>query len=364
MGFSIGRALGGAGNALGEIANKYIDQDLAMQRQQAFLDMQRASNQQAMTDKDTFENDPARRTRMAQLNAQDITISGKAKGAVDLESAIAAATNEDLTKALTARAGAEQAAKSANTDRDVMPGGQVMRDGKMIYENTRKTNAEVSADLYGAGLKGPTGGKTSKADHFDEKEWDATKKVEPALVTFVDGATGAKVESPELRTVYLSRLNALRANGDMSPNEATEAARNDTLKLKNKAQDMVDAARDADPKSKLTEQQAVQKILKAFKDAQRASSAPQPAPAPAAAPAPAPVAPPAVAAAPAASLAAQAAASPAMQQMSAIQLSGIAQSPRSSPQMRAQAQAEMDRRAAQQPQANADPTFDPANYQR
>lgn len=360
MGFSVGRALGGAGQALGEIANKYMDQELLLQRQQAFLDMQRLSNQQSMADKDTFENDPARRGRMAELAAQDIKVTGRAKGAVDLENAVAAATNDDLTNALSKRAGAEAAAKDANTTREAGPGTQAHKDGKMVYENTRKTPAEVNADLYGAGMKGTTG-KVGKADHFTENEWDGVKKVDAALVTFSDATTGAKVESPELRSVYLSRLNALRANGDMSPNEASEAARNVTLKLKNKAQDMVDAARESDPKSKLTEQQAVQKILKQYKDAQRTSAPPPDAP-PAAAPAStASAAPPAAAPTP---LAAQAAASPALAQMSAIQLSGIAQSPRSSPQMRVQAQAELDRRAAQQPQANTDPTFDPANYQR
>lgn len=363
MGFSIGRALGGAGQAMGDIANKYIDQDLAMQRQQAFLDMQRLSNQQSMADKDAFENDPARRARNATLNAQDITIQGRAKGAVDLESAVNAASNEDLTKALAARAGAEASAKSANTDRDVSPGQQVVRNGQMVYENKRQTPAEVNADLYKEGLK-QSGGGSKKADHFDDKAWNDVKKIDSALVTFVDPATGGKVESPELRTVYLGQLNQLQAKGDLTPNEASEQARTATLKLKNKASEMVDAAREKDPKTKLTEQAAVQQILKAFSDAQRAQSNPKPAPVAA----PAPVAPvaPANAGVPLAQRAAQSAgpSDPAMAQVPSIQLSGIAQSPRSSPAARAAAQAELDRRAQQQPQANVDPMYDPANYAR
>jgi len=119
-----------------------------------------------------------------------------------------------------------------------------------------------------------------KADHFDEKQWDAAMKVEPSFVTF-GGADGAKgTESPELRLVYRAELNAGRSAGTMSPTEASEAARTTTLKLKNAAEDRVAAARAADPKSTLTESQAVRLILKEFEAASRKPQTAAPAAAP------------------------------------------------------------------------------------
>lgn len=115
----------------------------------------------------------------------------------------------------------------------------------------------------------------TKADNFDEKQWDAAYKVEPSFVTFADDMGGKGVESPELRLVYRSELTRMRNEGGSSPSEASEAARTVTLQLKNAASARVAAARDADPKSKLTELDAVKLILAEF-EAARKKTAEQP----------------------------------------------------------------------------------------
>lgn len=358
-----GRAAAGAGKAASEIANKYIDNELATARAQAIADIQRASGMAQLQDADAFNNDPNRLARNRANKVQDITAEGTARGGVELNNAIAAATNEDLTKALAARAAREATAKDENTTRDVSPGQQQVRGGKMVYENTRPTAAEVSRDAYAAGQKGPAG---AKSDRWDEKQWNDARKVDLSVVSFPDAMGGKGVESPELRQVFRTQLSALQARGDVDPQTASDLARETTLKLKNKASEMVDAARQADKKSTLTEQQAVQQILKQFADAQRAPAAAATNPSgaatkpPAAAPAPAAAAPvPLMKRA-----AATSAPDPTLAGKSLLDLQNTANSPRSSPEARVAAQAEIDRRAATQPQANTDPQYDPNLYGR
>ena len=58
-------ALGGGGSAVSSIASRYIDEEIQRNRQQAFLDMQRASNLQQAKDMDEFQNNPTRREGFA-----------------------------------------------------------------------------------------------------------------------------------------------------------------------------------------------------------------------------------------------------------------------------------------------------------
>jgi len=137
-----------------------------------------------------------------------------------------------------------------------------LTDAQIDYYKARGDAAQTNANTKAAG------GSGRKADHFDEKEWDNAAKIEPSFVTFDNPDGGKGVESPELRLTYRSELNSARGRGDMSPSEAAEAARTTTLALKNKAMERVAAAREADPKSKLTEAQAVRDILKEYQAAQ------------------------------------------------------------------------------------------------
>jgi len=152
-----------------------------------------------------------------------------------------------------------------------------------IQQQNADTNSAYK-DQAGAAMTmraaGGGSGAGTKAAQFDEKQWDAAYKIEPSFVSFGDDMGGKPVESPELRLTYRSELNAARAAGSSSPSDAAESARTTTLMLKNKASDMVAAARAAGD-SKLTEAQAVRNILKAYQQSQKQPAGvapPRPAP--------------------------------------------------------------------------------------
>lgn len=123
------------------------------------------------------------------------------------------------------------------------------------YHDAMAGAAQMRAGNVGAGRR---------ADHFDEKEWDAAHKIEPALVSFTSPDGGKGVESPELRLAYVSELNAGRARGDMSPSQAAEQARTSVVALRNKASELAAASG-----GKVSESQAATQLLQAFQQAQR-----------------------------------------------------------------------------------------------
>ena len=173
---------------------------------------------------------------------------------------------------------------------------KVAREDKEAY-NKRADEAEkrrgIHEDrMYAATVARGTGlgGATRRADHFDEKEWDAVRKVDPALVSFEDPASGKLAESSDLRTIYISELNRNRSTGSMSPNEAMEASRTVIGALREKASAMADAAKKADPKSTMTEAQAVRQIMKQYQQALKAPADAPPGAAPGGPPGAAPAA--------------------------------------------------------------------------
>jgi hypothetical protein len=342
-----GRALAGIGEGAAAVANKYIDEDLAQQRAQAIADITRTSANQQRADADAFNNDPARVERDRARKVADIQAEGGAKGEVELQNAINTATNKQLTDALAAREAAAAKAKDENTSRDVQPGGQVMRNGVLVYENKRPTNAEVNQAAYAAGEKGNLGKESAKrADHFTDKEWSAAiNKVDMSVVAFPDAMGGKGIESPELGQLYREKVAKLRAQGDYDPDTAANMARSTVLELKNKAMARVEAARVEDPKSKLTEMKAVQQIM-AEAQAEGAARA-----AAAAIQRNAPDQSTAETARVTRPIADRAAASagpadPSLAGMDRFTLQGLIDSPRTSPAKRAAAQAELDRQRA------------------
>lgn len=141
------------------------------------------------------------------------------------------------------------------------------REGLVSDADVKLKTAEAGwyndrTDVERAKINAKGAGKM--ADHFTEKEWDAAHKIEPSFVSFGDPMFGKPIESPELRLIYARELQKERGAGNMSPSEAAEAARTTTLKLKNAASDKVAAALKADPKSTLTEPQAMRTVLKDY----------------------------------------------------------------------------------------------------
>lgn len=368
MGISIaGLAAAGAADQLIQYNNKYIDQNLAIQRAQALADIGRNSavlQQQQMFDQEHRQQP----TKLADTLAANTAITlnqGDNASQVTIDNA-----NDPELQAANATIAQ---ANAANTPQKLTPGEQVFVGGKPIASNANLTNADVNKMAYTEGMKGNLGkpGPQTRADHFTDKEWkDAAEKLTPAVVGFQDPMGGGKpVESGDLVTAREAIFNALRAQGDYDPQTATAMANQRTNDIKNKAIQMAADAKAADKKSTLTEADAARIIVQQIQAAaQKAAAAVKAPPVPAAAPAT--VSAPPAQGTPLQSLAGAAgaqarqappAASPEMQGMSSMQLDGIANG-RYSPAMKAAAAAELARRSAAHLTPSNDAQFDPSNY--
>lgn len=166
LGSAMGRALGGIGSAAVDLGNKYIDQNLALQRAQVLADIQRASAVQQVKDIDTYSNSPERRRSLRELATEDTLASERAKTTAALETA----TNEPLQAAAARNAGRVKRAESENTAHNTSPGGEVIIGAG---KNTRATPQEVQDRLYRDQLKG-----TTKIDQMSESGKAQLKGVE------------------------------------------------------------------------------------------------------------------------------------------------------------------------------------------
>ena len=106
MGSAFGRALAGAGASVSSLADKYIDQDLQMQRATALEELRRQTATNIRTDEDAFNSDPTRVARNRANKVADITATGTATNEVALQGKLNEAKNTDLSAAEVARANA------------------------------------------------------------------------------------------------------------------------------------------------------------------------------------------------------------------------------------------------------------------
>lgn len=118
----LGRGLAGLGAGMSDIANKYIDQNLALARAQAIADIQRTSNVQQAGEMQDLAVDPTRREATRQQAALDTASQSEAAQAA----ALSTATNKPLNEAQVAVESARERAKALNTAHDVAPGGKVI----------------------------------------------------------------------------------------------------------------------------------------------------------------------------------------------------------------------------------------------
>lgn len=100
------RALGAVGRAGGQMANRYIDEDLAMKRAQFMADLQRTSEQNRRQDQEDFD---ARTAPARNQRAADATV---AQGAATDQVALNRLRNEELNQA-----GRDKAAADARAGR-------------------------------------------------------------------------------------------------------------------------------------------------------------------------------------------------------------------------------------------------------
>ncbi len=157
-----GRALAGAGQGASEIANKYIDAEIANSRAQVLADIQRTSTVQTHQQLDQYDMGDARQAKIRSNAAAGIVSTAAATDTARL----ATASNAPLTaatiaqdNAMTAGTAPAKAAATALTERaraenaahDVAPGGKVIIGAG---QNDNPTAGQIQADLYERGLKG------------------------------------------------------------------------------------------------------------------------------------------------------------------------------------------------------------------
>jgi len=129
-------------------------------------------------------------------------------------------------------------------------------DGNVIYDNGSALKGSINQEK----ADGKVGAK--RADHFDEKQWDAAAKIDKSVVSLPNAMGDKDVESVDLRSAYLRLFNSAKSSGDMSPNEAVEFATTKMAQIKSLAQARVAKAAESDKGSKLTVEQAVRDIVK------------------------------------------------------------------------------------------------------
>jgi hypothetical protein len=161
-----GRALAGAGGAAADIANKYIDAEIANSRAQVLADIQRRSQLQLTKETDAYTRDPARLAAIRSETALDAASTNEST----MAAAMARASHKPLTEAEIARtnaiesgtaptraesAGAIARAQARATPHRTNPGDIVFDgEGREIARNTNPTAGELQLTALREGLKG------------------------------------------------------------------------------------------------------------------------------------------------------------------------------------------------------------------
>lgn len=127
-----GRALAGVGAAGADIANKYIDEEITLQKMQALEDM-RVQTAQRM---DEYQYSPERQARVTKADAARETAIGQARADVDLRSKRNEATDTTLQSAVTKNA-VDRAVAEAKAR------GKTMADLEIKYGNDPQMLAAI-----------------------------------------------------------------------------------------------------------------------------------------------------------------------------------------------------------------------------
>lgn len=143
------RALAGAGGAVSELGNKYLDQQLQTQKAQALAELQRSYAVQTEKDLDAVRNDPARRDRLRAEAGKDAAVASAAA----LEADAARATDPRIRQGAVDTATATAAAQAAAQRDATIAGGNnpvYLDAAKKVAAATR--TPESSASLAQAEL--------------------------------------------------------------------------------------------------------------------------------------------------------------------------------------------------------------------
>ena len=332
LGGIIAGALGGGAQAAGGIAQQQLDlndkQTMARLNQQLEIERNDASQrlgQKIQQENLMFEQGPVAGAKRENA-AQDVVSQATTQARPDVLAANQAVENNKI--------------------REVGPGGQLIRNGEIVGENTNITMPEV----YEQGLRGQGGGANAAER---ARQWDA-KEIDTGLQRVMDGMRKDYVDDATQRPIAMAGNIGSRAYNEAiaagrSPAQAEQVAYSAVSNIHDEAQQLMRSDKYKD-QLKGNVNSAMHLALQLREAKMRAPIEAPGAPAtaaPAAAAAPAGPAPRATPG-PANDWGSGGPPDPALAGKSAIELSGIAGSPRASASARAAAQAELDRRSKSQ----------------
>lgn len=289
----------GLGEGVKNLSNKFIDEELVQQRAAALAELKQRFDLDTESKLHKQQNAPERLEAGRQARTADTLSAERAKRAAEAEGVndplyvealrqkaleagrVARATeieklndphlrdaiksNAEFKRPITAAdTESDTAAKARGTGVTLSPGQQYSIGGAPIAENTRITAPEV----YERGLHPPGSGRGSgRADHYDDKDWDAAGKPTTDQISFGGDLGGKPVDSPVLRQVFQEKFTQLRDSGQIRPDQAAVIAGAQLLRLRELAEARVAEARRLDRKSELTEEQAAKDILREAREA-------------------------------------------------------------------------------------------------
>jgi hypothetical protein len=205
----VGTSLGRMAYGAGQIANKYIDQEIDTQKAQAIADIQRQSAMQM----DQYTNSPERRAAMREAAGQDTIAQGAAARQVEVTNALDDRGNTSLNAAAAARAGAVARAGAENQAHDVAPGGEVIIGAG---KNTAKTPGQWNYEAYAEGLKGAKGQDRDRVIEAHLSGINAEIKTWQDHIAkgMADGTISPKPPADGKNTDAYDRFQAMQSNID------------------------------------------------------------------------------------------------------------------------------------------------------
>ena len=237
------QALAGAGSAAADLSNRYIDDEILRNRQQAFLDMQRRNTQQTREDDYAFRNDPTRVANDRNRQVEDITAVEGARGKVALDAKRAEVTDQGITQGMAARERAVgqvrndvavEGARAMETDEGITAGRVGRAKAVAQAESDVRIESQRRALTELGGLEASVAGQKADAIAKAQAKYrePSQKNLTPAeQITQLEDALGRKLTPDEREAkLGLSKVDGSAVLQKMATEAAGKAVEAGTIK--------------------------------------------------------------------------------------------------------------------------------------
>ena len=230
------QALAGAGSAAADLANRYIDDEILRNRQQAFLDMQRRNSQLTREDDYAFRNDPTRVANERNRQVEDITAVEGARSKVALDAKRAEVTDQGITQGMSDRERAVgqvrnevavEGARAMEADAGITAGRVSRAKAVAQAESDVRIESQRRALVELGVLEAERAGKIAEATAKGQAKYREKPKSEPTpaeKLRLIEDAVGRKLTQQEReQMVGLGKAEGNSAFAKMV-NDATQKA--------------------------------------------------------------------------------------------------------------------------------------------